>query len=154
MSQWRMPSLFSRLVHVLMLFLLPLCAGAVWSVAAQVLRHDLPVASLLLALVHLLMRGQLGFFGRGTRMVLHGLATLVGIVYAQALMAGVAVAQQFGDGPIETLQRMGSAMTLDLVVTRLDWIEGALFAGAIALAIWIGGRTRGPEPALKPRSVP
>lgn len=154
MSQWRMPSLFSRLIHVLMLFLLPLCAGAVWSVAAQVLRRDLPAAALLLALVHLLMRGQLGFLSRTARTVLHGLATLVGIVYAQALMAGVAVAQQFGDGPIETLQRMGSRMTLDLVLTRLDWIEGTLFASAVALAAWLGGRPRDRQRALKPRSVP
>lgn len=133
-----MPLLFSRLIHLLMLFLLPLCAGAVWSVASQVLHRDLPASALLLALVQLLMRGQLGFLHRGMRMMLHGLATLTGILYAQALMAGVAVASQFGEGAVETLQRMGGTMTLDLVRTRMDGMETFLFTAAIALATWIG----------------
>ena len=45
MSQCRMASAFQRLIHLLMLFLLPLCAGALWSLAARLLHRDLPWAS-------------------------------------------------------------------------------------------------------------
>lgn len=149
-----MPSVFARLVHVLMLFLLPLCAGAVWSVAIQLSRRDLPWAALTMPLVLLLMRGQLGFLTPTLRAALHGLAAGAGIVYAQALITGVRVAAQFGYGPVETLETMGAAMTWELVWLRsgaVDWIA-ALLAVALSVGIGLGHRRRGPR--LTPRSGP
>lgn len=149
-----MPSVFVRLVHVLMLFLLPLCAGAVWSVAIQLLRRDLPWAALAMPLVLLLMRGQLGFLKAGTRALLHGLAAAAGIVYAQALITGVRVAAQFGYGPVETLETMGAAMTWELVWLRsgaVDWTAAVL---AVALSAWIGLGHRRRPPKIRPRSAP
>ncbi|MBK6725980.1 MAG: hypothetical protein IPG63_01770 [Xanthomonadales bacterium] len=149
-----MPSILTRCIHLLMLFLLPLCAGAVWSVAMQLTHRDLPFASLMMPAVLLLMRGQLGFLTRGTRLLLHGLAAFAGIAYAQALAAGVIVAQQFGYGPMETLHAMGVAMTLDLVLVRstaLDWLAAAI---AIALSMAIGAGRRAASTPVTPRSVP
>lgn len=149
-----MPSLLTRCIHLLMLFLLPLCAGAVWSVAMQLLHRDLPFAALALPAAQLLMRGQLGFLAERTRRTLHGLSTLLGVAYAQTLMAGVSVAQQFGYGPMETLQAMGAAMTFDLVLARSDAIDWLAAAAALGLSLWIGGGKRQATRALTPRSAP
>jgi len=146
--------MLTRCIHLLMLFLLPLCAGAVWSVAMQLTHRDLPFASLAMPAVLLLMRGQLGFLARGTRLLLHGLAAFAGIAYAQSLAAGVFVAQQFGYGPMETLQTMGAAMTLDLVLARSNALEWLAAAVAIALSMAIGAGRRAPATRLTPRSVP
>lgn len=149
-----MPSLLVRFIHLLMLFLLPLCAGALWSVAIQVLRRDLPWAALAMPVALLLMRGQLGFLSIAMRIALNGLAALAGIAYAQALITGVRVAAQFGYGPIETLDTMGTAMTWELIWLRsgaVDWIAAVL---AVALSAAIGAGHRRHAPRLTPRSGP
>lgn len=149
-----MPSVLVRFVHLLMLFLLPLCAGAVWSVATQVLRRDLPWAALAMPVALLLMRGQLGFLPAAARALLHALAALAGIFYAQALITGVRVALQFGYGPIETLDTMGVAMTWELIQLRsgtVDWIAITL---AVLVSAWIGVGHRRRPPQVTPRSGP
>jgi hypothetical protein len=146
--------MFARLVHVLMLFLLPLCAGALWSVASQILHRDLPWAALAMPVALLLMRGQLGFLSTAMRVILNGLAALMGIAYAQALITGVRVAAQFGYGPVETLETMGAAMTWELVWLRsgpVDWLAAAL---AVAISTWIGAGHRRRSPHLTPRTAP
>ena len=149
-----MPSLPARLIHLLMLLLLPLCAGAVWSVASQLLHRDLPWAALAMPLVLLLMRGQLGFLPPWLRLLLHGLAATAGIAYAQALITGVRVAMQFGYGPIETLQTMGAAMTWELVCLRSGAIDALAAAVAVTLAMWIGYAGQPSPTGVKPRSGP
>lgn len=149
-----MPSLHVRLIHLLMLFLLPLCAGAVWSVAVQVLHRDLPWAALSMPVVLLLMRGQLGFLRVGSRLLLHGLAAACGIAYAQALVTGVRVATQFGYGPMETLQTMGAAMTWEMVWLRATAVDVIAALLAIALSVWVGNGDRRKPPQLRPRSAP
>ncbi len=154
MSQWRMPSVITRFIHLLMLFLLPLGAGAVWSVAIQMTRLDLPWAALAMPTVLLLMRGQLGFLNAPTRALLHALAAIAGIVYAQALITGVRVAAQFGYGPVETLEIMGAAMTWEMVWLRsgaIDWIAAAL---AVVLSAVIGVGHHRHAPRVRPRSGP
>lgn len=149
-----MPSVLVRFIHLLMLFLLPLCAGAIWSVAIQVLRRDLPWAALAMPVVLLPMRGQLGFLNAPTRALLHAFAAIAGIVYAQALITGVRVAAQFGYGPMETLDTMGAAMTWELIWLRSgapDWIAAAL---AVVLSAAIGAGHRRHPPRVTPRSAP
>ena len=149
-----MPSVLVRFIHLVMLFLLPLCAGAVWSVAIQVLHRDLPWAALAMPVVLLLMRGQLGFLNAPLRTLLHALAATAGIVYAQALITGVRVAAQFGYGPMETLDTMGTAMTWELIWLRsgaADWIA-AVLAVVLSAAIGVGHRRHAQR--ITPRSAP
>ena len=142
--------MFKRATHIVVLFLLPLCAGAVWSMAVQVLHRDLPWFPVLLALTLLLMRGQLQFVSTPTRALLHLAAVCVALVYAQTLIAGVAMAAPLGHGLFEALQLMGVEMTLALIVERSDAIDSAGYVASLLLASWIGCRT---DP-VKPRSVP
>ena len=120
----------------------------------QLTHRDLPFASLAMPAVLLLMRGQLGFLARGTRLLLHGLAAFAGIAYAQSLAAGVIVAQQIGYGTMETQQTMGAAKTLDLVLARSNTLEWLAAAVAIVLSMAIGSGRRAPPTRLTPRSVP
>jgi len=146
-----MPAAFLRFVHVLVLFLLPLCVGAVWSVAAQLSGLDLSALALVVAAVTLFLRGQLAFLGRASRILLHVLACAAGILYAQVLIVSIAVAGPFGYGLFETLQRMGGAMALSLVAVRSDAGDRMAYLVALTLAGLIGSlRPR----LLRPRSVP
>jgi hypothetical protein len=149
-----MPTVLVRFVRLLMLFLLPLCAGAIWSVAIQALHRDLPWAALAMPAILVLMRGQLGFLNAPTRVLLHALAACAGIAFAQALITGVRVAAQFGYGPMETLDTMGAAMTWELIWLRSgapDWIAAVL---GIALSAAIGLGHRRHPPRATPRSGP
>lgn len=145
MSQCRMPSRSLRFVHTLVLFLLPLCFGAVWSVAAQISGRELPWFALLVAASTVLMRDQLAFFARPLRALLHVAASAAGILYAQVLIAGVAVAGPFGYGLFDSLQRMGIEMTWALVVARCSGLELLADVAALALAATIGARQGSPR---------
>jgi hypothetical protein len=88
------------------------------------------------------------------RVALNGLAALTGIAYAQALITGVRVAAQFGYGPLETLDTMGTAMTWELIWLRsgaVDWIAAVV---AVLVSAWIGAGHRRCSPHLTPRSAP
>ncbi len=145
-----MPSLFKRATHIVVLFLLPLCAGAVWSISVQILGRDLPWFAVLLALTLLFMRGQLQFVSTPTRVLLHLAAVCCALIYAQTLITGVAVASPLGHGLFEALQTMGVEMTLALIAERSDVLDTAGYAGALMLAVWIAfnGHT------ARSRSVP
>lgn len=147
-----MPALFTRFSRVATLFLLPLGVGAFWSVAAQVLQRDLPWFALVVALCLLPMTAQIAFVGKPARMLLHALAAACGIVYAQALIVGVVVAGQFGDGVLATLALMGVEMTWQLILVRADQTDVAAAALALVVAALIGRRGSGSP--VKPRSVP
>lgn len=139
----------TRTFHLLMLFLLPLTVGAVWSVAMQLTRRDLPWLALAMPLAVLAMRGQLGFLPCVPRAALHGLAAAIGIAYAQALSTGVQVAAQFGYEPLAALRTMGPTMTGELIALKTTAGDAAIAVVAIAIATAIGARS-----AVKRRSVP
>jgi hypothetical protein len=147
-----MPALFTRFSRVATLFLLPLGVGAFWSVLAQVLQRDLPWFALVIALCLLPMPAQLGFVGKPARTLLHALAATCGIVYAQALIVGVVVAGQFGDGVLATLALMGADMTWQLILVRANHSDIAAALIAVIVAALIGAR--GSVGRIKPRSVP
>jgi hypothetical protein len=142
MSQCPMPALFVNALQLLMLFLMPLCAGAVWSVLAQMLRSDLTGFVFVMPLGAWLLRDEPRFAGRSLRAAVHALSIALGILYAQALIAAVAVAGQFGLGLTETLRAMGPAMTLDLVLVRNDAGERLVYLAAMALAATFAFRRR------------
>jgi hypothetical protein len=66
----------------------------------------------------------------------------------------VRVAAQFGYGPVETLETMGTAMTWELIWLRsgaVDWIAAVV---AVLVSAWIGAGHRRRSPHLTPRSAP
>ena len=149
-----MASAFQRLIHLPMLFLLPLCAGALWSLAARLLHRDLPWAALAMPLVLLLLRGQLNFLPPRLRIPLHACAAVIGIAYAHVLTTGARVAAQFGYEPMETLQTMGAAMTWELICLRSSATDILAVGAAIALAMSLGVDARQPPQTITPRSGP
>lgn len=109
--------------------MLSLAAGAVWSLLALMVRADLPLLALPLALVAALAAGFVPLRHAGARAAWAALLTLAGIAYAQFLHAANLVSIALGAPLRDTLASIGTEMAFALSLARLSRV------GAIAIAL-------------------
>ena len=119
--------------------LLALCAGAVWSVVALLVRGDAPFMAAPTAIVVVYALDYLKLPRGGARAAGALLLYAAAIVYAHYLNAASIVAAQLGVSFVDALVRVGPEMAYALATARGNGVDlailvaiGALLAGYVA----------------------
>jgi hypothetical protein len=119
---------------------LALCAGALWSLVALVLRADAAWMAAPAALVAVVGAGFLKAAPRALAATLALALTLLAAAYALYLNAATLLATRLGIGLGTALRDIGPEMAAALVRARLDPADFALIGGSALLAAAVAWR--------------
>jgi hypothetical protein len=114
--------------------LLVLVLGGAWSVAAQFARRELEWLAFAVAAGAAFASLWLPFAERAWRAAAAALLSALGIVYAQLLGAGAAVAGTLGVSFGEAISGIGPALALELILARNGAIALAFYAASVLAA--------------------
>jgi hypothetical protein len=119
---------------------LAMCAGALWSLVALVLRGDVAWMAAPAALVAVIGAGFVKSAPRAVAAALALALTLLAAAYALYLNAATLLATRLGIGLGSALRDVGPEMAAALVRARLDATEFALIGGSALLAAAVAWR--------------